>query len=114
MAKHNQIDLIEFPVKNAEELQATQAFFTNVFEWKYTNWGADYADTPDSGASSGINADGGSTMPLTVIYTEDLERTKKLVVANGGTIIVDTYEFPGGRRFHFTEPSGNELAVWSE
>jgi predicted enzyme related to lactoylglutathione lyase len=114
MATHNQIDLIEFPVKSAEQLTQTKEFFTHVFGWKYTDWGKDYSDTTESGASSGVNADGGSSMPLTVIYTDDLEKTKELVVKNGGTIILDTYEFPGGRRFHFTEPNGNELAVWSK
>lgn len=113
-AKHNQIDLIEFPVESAEKLSQTQAFFTNVFGWKYTNWGDSYADTAGSGASSGINSDGTSSMPLTVVYSEDLEKTKELVVQHGGTVIVDTYDFPGGRRFHFTEPNGNELAVWSQ
>lgn len=114
MPPHNQIDLIEFPVTSVAELKQTKEFFSNVFNWKYTDWGDDYADTTDSGASSGVNADGGATMPLTVIYSEDLEKTKELVVKNGGKIIVDTYSFPGGRRFHFTEPNGNELAVWSE
>lgn len=114
MATHNHIDLIEFPVQSAEQLKQTKEFFTNVFAWKYTDWGQDYSDTADSGANSGINADGGSTMPLTVIYSSDLEKTKELVTQNGGKIVVDTYAFPGGRRFHFTEPNGNELAVWSE
>jgi uncharacterized protein len=114
MAIHNHIDLIEFPVKSADELKRTRDFFNTVFHWNYTDWGDDYSDTTDSGASSGVNADGGATMPLTVIYTDSLEETKELVIQNGGTIIVDTYSFPGGRRFHFTEPSGNELAVWSK
>jgi len=114
MAKHNEIDLIEFPVKSPEELKQTRDFFRNVFDWKYTDWGDDYSDTTDSGASSGVNADGGASMPLTVIYSDNLEKIKALVVKNGGKIIVDTYSFPGGKRFHFTEPNGNELAVWSE
>lgn len=114
MTEHNKIDLIEFPVKSVTKLKQTKDFFTNVFDWKYTDWGDDYSDTSDSGANSGVNADGGATMPLTVIYSDDLEKTKDLVVKNGGKIIVDTYEFPGGKRFHFTEPSGNELAVWSK
>jgi len=114
MAEHNKIDLIEFPVKSAEQLAQTKQFFSTVFEWNYKDWGPEYSDTTDSGANSGINADGGSSMPLTVIYSSDLEKTKELVVQNGGKIIVETYDFPGGRRFHFTEPSGNELAVWSE
>ena len=114
MAIHNQIDLIEFPVKSGEQLKQTKEFFTNVFGWKYNDWGEDYSDTTESGASSGINADGGSSMPLTVVYSADLEKTKQLVLQNGGKIIVDTYSFPGGKRFHFIEPSGNELAVWSQ
>ena len=114
MATNNQIDLIEFPVKSAEELQTTREFFTNVFGWKYNEWGDDYTDTTDSGAASGVNADGSATMPLTVIYADDLDATKEKVVQSGGKIIVDTYEFPGGKRFHFTEPNGNELAVWSK
>lgn len=114
MAKHNEIDLIEFPVKSVEELKQTKDFFSNVFDWKYADWGNEYSDTTDSGTSNGVNADGGATMPLTVIYSDNLEKTKELVVKNGGKIIVDTYSFPGGRRFHFTEPSGNELAIWSK
>ena len=114
MATHNQIDLIEFPVKSAKQLKQTKEFFSNVFEWKYNDWGGDYVDTADSGANSGVNADGSATMPLTVIYSADLDKTKELIIKNGGKIIVDTYSFPGGRRFHFTEPNGNELAVWSE
>jgi uncharacterized protein len=114
MAQHNQIDLIEFPVKSGAQLKQTKNFFANVFDWHYTDWGDDYSDTTDSGANSGINSDHGSSMPLTVIYTEDLEATKQKILENGGKIIVDTYEFPGGRRFHFTEPSGNELAVWAK
>jgi len=114
MTQHNHIDLIEFPVKSAEQLKQTKDFFSGVFGWKYTDWGEDYSDTTESGTSSGVNADGSSSMPLTVIYSEDLEKTKELVVQNGGKIIVETYDFPGGRRFHFTEPNGNELAVWSK
>ena len=114
MATHNQIDLIEFPVNSSDELKQTQSFFSTVFDWTYTEWGESYSDTTDSGASSGVNSDGTSSMPLTVIYSEDLEKTKQLVIENGGKVIVETYEFPGGRRFHFTEPNGNELAVWSK
>lgn len=114
MAQHNQIDLIEFPVGSPEALKQTTTFFSRVFGWKYTDWGSDYNDTTDSGVSSGVNADKGSSMPLTVIYSSNLEETKEKVIEAGGKIIVDVYEFPGGRRFHFTEPNGSELAVWSE
>jgi hypothetical protein len=114
MTTHNHIDLIEFPAKSTEDLARTKNFFTKVFDWHYTDWSETYSDTTDSGTSSGINSDQGQSMPLTVIYSKDLEATKEKVIQNGGTIILDTYSFPGGRRFHFTEPSGNELAVWSE
>lgn len=64
---------------------------------------------------SGINsAEGESVMTLAVIYTKDLEATKEKIIAEGGVIIRDTYTFPGGRRFHFIDPAGNQLAVWSE
>ncbi len=114
MAVHNQIDLIEFPVRSGEQLRQTRDFFSIVFGWSYKNWGDEYSDTSGSGLNSGINGDSVSATPLTVIYSADLEKTKELVRQNGGKIIVDTYEFPGGRRFHFTEPNGNELAVWSQ
>ena len=114
MSKHNQIELIEFPVKSPEQLKQTRYFFSTVFEWKYTDWGETYSDTTESGTSSGVNADKSASMPLTVIYSSDLEKTKELVVKNGGKVITEIYSFPGGRRFHFTEPNGNELAVWSE
>jgi len=114
MPQNNQITLLELPLKSATDLQKTKTFLTNVFNWTYTDYGDEYSDTTDSGTAFGLNATNSSTMPLTVIYSEDLEKTKELVIQNGGTIIVDTYSFPGGRRFHFTEPSGNELAVWSE
>ena len=114
MSKHNQIELIEFPVKSPEQLKHTRDFFSTVFEWKYMDWGETYSDTTESGTSSGVNADKSASMPLTVIYSSDLEKTKELVVKNGGKVITEIYSFPGGRRFHFTEPTGNELAVWSE
>lgn len=114
MTQHHHIDLIEFPVQSAAQLAQTRDFFSQVFGWQYKDWGDTYSDTTESGTSSGVNGDGTSTMPLTVIYSDDLEKTKELVVQNGGKIIVDTYDFPGGRRFHFTEPNGNELAVWSK
>lgn len=114
MTKHHHIDLIEFPVDSPEKLQQTKQFFAEVFSWTYTDWAESYSDTTESGVSSGVNSDKSSSMPLTVIYSDDLEKTKDLVIKNGGTVIVDTYSFPGGRRFHFTEPNGNELAVWSK
>ena len=59
-------------------------------------------------------AEVGSGGPLVVLFARDLEELKSLVQENGGQIVRETFEFPGGRRFHFTDPSGNELAVWSD
>jgi uncharacterized protein len=115
MSKDNQIDLIEFPAKDAEELQTVTQFFSTVFGWQYKDWGGIYSDTPDSGLQSGVIATPDRpAAPLTVVYAKDLEATKENIVTAGGTIVRDTYPFPGGRRFHFTDPAGNELAVWSE
>lgn len=114
MSKNNQIDLIEFPAASAKELRTAKAFFSDVFGWSFKNWGDEYVDTEDSGVATGINAADPPTGPLTVIYAENLESTKHKIVEAGGTITKDTFSFPGGRRFHFKDPAGNELAVWSE
>lgn len=116
MPKPNTIDLIEFPTKDPEELNKVTAFFGQVFNWQFKDWGDGYKDTQDGGLAAGFNGTPANkqTMPLTVIYTDDLDAVKAKVVQAGGTIIIDTYAFPGGRRFHFADPAGNELAVWSE
>lgn len=115
MDKNNHIDLIEFPAKDAKELKTITEFFSVAFGWNYKDWGDVYSDTPDSGLTSGVIAtDDRPTMPLAVIYAKDLETTKTNIIKAGGKITRDTYPFSGGRRFHFTDPAGNELAVWSE
>lgn len=116
MAQFNHIDLIEFPAKSIEGLKASKQFFSDVFDWGFQEWGDDYVDTKDSGVSSGIIADSQaqSRTPLTVVYVEDLEVARKKVIAAGGIVTKEIFSFPGGRRFHFEEPSGNELAAWSE
>lgn len=114
--KHNQVSLIEFPANTPEELKVTTDFYTAVFDWQYKDWGGVYSDTPDSGMMTGVNAaeQGRPTMPLTVIYVTDLAEKQDMIRKAGGKITLDTYEFPGGKRFHFMDPAGNELAVWSE
>lgn len=116
MSKHNKIDLIEFPVNSPEELKTLTAFFSKVFGWTFKDYGPTYSDTQDSGVTFGINGSDNEkqTMPLTVLYAENLEETKQNVIDAGGKIIADIYSFPGGRRFHFTDPIGTELAVWSK
>jgi len=116
MPTHNQIDLIEFPAADAETLTASRRFYEAVFGWTFTDYG-EYLDTPDSGVVAGFNAVTDAhhqKMPLAVLYVSDLEAARATVEASGGTIVHEIYGFPGGRRFHFADPAGNELAVWSE
>jgi predicted enzyme related to lactoylglutathione lyase len=109
-------DFIEFPVKSVSDLEKTKSFYSSVFKWSYKDWGDDYSDTKDSGLGSGLNSDSThkSKYPLAVIYEENIEMSKESVVSAGGIITRDIFSFPGGRRFHFTDPAGNELAVWSD
>jgi len=110
---NNRIDYIEFP---ATDIAATKKFYTAAFGWKFTDYGPDYASFEDGRMSGGfakvqtISRNG----TIVVLYASDLEKTQATVVKNGGKITKPPFEFPGGRRFHFADPNGNELAVWSE
>jgi predicted enzyme related to lactoylglutathione lyase len=115
MSEHNRIDLIELPARPAD-LAAARAFYESALGWSFTDYG-EYLDTPDSGTTFAINAVPDAQqqrMPLTVLYAEDLDAARRHVIDAGGTIVHDVYAFPGGRRFHFADPAGNELAIWSE
>ncbi|GGY32560.1 glyoxalase [Bacterioplanes sanyensis] len=110
------INYIEFPAHN---LEATQAFFEQVFGWQFQAYGPDYIAFGHSGTPGGFyRSDNTSRMAngaaLVVIQVDDLEAKLAEVKAAGGDICQDIFSFPGGRRFHFIEPSGNELSVWSE
>ena len=110
---NNRIDYIEFP---ATDIAATKKFYTAVFGWKLTDYGPDYVSFEDGRMSGGFAkvesiARNGT---IVVIYASDLEKTQVTVIKNGGIITKAPFTFPGGRRFHFTDPNGNELAVWSE
>tara|TARA_R110000868_G_scaffold64985_3_gene195005 strand:- start:3888 stop:4238 length:351 start_codon:yes stop_codon:yes gene_type:complete len=113
--ENNTINYIEFPlVKNAE----TKAFYGTVFGWVFTDWGPDYISFAGAGIDGGFNGVDGvaAAAPgiLVVLYAADLDATLAAVAAAGGEIIKPVYTFPGGRRFHFRDPNGSELAVWSE
>jgi predicted enzyme related to lactoylglutathione lyase len=112
----NCFDFIEFPAKTIDDLKKAKAFYQDIFGWSYKDWGEDYSDTTDSGLGSGINADPShrSRHPLAVIYAADLEAVRTKVLSGKGKITRDIFSFPGGRRFNFLDPSGNELAVWSD
>lgn len=116
MDKHEKIDYVEFPASNIE---STRDFFSRVFGWSFQDYGPDYSSFSNSGIAGGFyraelkaRIENGSA--LIVLFSKDLEGTFSKVVDAGGVIVKEIFSFPGGRRFHFTEPSGNEFAVWSE
>jgi predicted enzyme related to lactoylglutathione lyase len=100
-------------------LSATKRFFQETFGWTFVDYGPDYAAFAGQGLDGGffkseLAARTHEGSALIVFYSEDLEATLTKVVAAGAEIIKPIFSFPGGRRFHFAEPSGNEFAVWSE
>jgi predicted enzyme related to lactoylglutathione lyase len=116
MTKHNKINYIEIPTKN---MAATKTFFTEVFAWPFVDYGPDYCSFSGQGVDGGffksdlvVSTNNGS--PLIVLYSKGLELTQENIEQAGGKIIKPIFSFPGGRRFHFTDPNGNEFAVWSE
>ncbi|WP_306118593.1 MULTISPECIES: VOC family protein [unclassified Roseitalea] len=94
-------------------LEQTQAFLADAFGWSYVDYGDDYKDVQGSGIGGGLER-GELRPPLVVLQTDDLEGALRAVIDAGGTITQPIFGFPGGRRFQFTEPGGNELAVFSE
>jgi predicted enzyme related to lactoylglutathione lyase len=112
----NHIDYIEFPAANAAAVQQFKAFYAAAFGWAFQDYGPDYADTRSAGVGAGVNgdADHQTQKPLVVIYSTDLSATQAKVQAAGGVITREIFAFPGGQRFHYRDPAGNELAVWSD
>ena len=110
---NGRIDYIEFP---ATDIAKTKAFYQQVFGWKFTDYGPDYTSFEDGRLAGGFTTEGKVVPagPLVVLYASDLAATENKVRAAGGVIVKNAFPFPGGRRFHFTDPSGNQLAVWSE
>lgn len=115
MGKHLKIDYVEFP---STDFARTKAFFSEVFGWGFVDYGTKYAAITDAGLDGGFYLSDRSSRTetgaaLIVFYSDALEETRDRVVGAGGSIVEDIFEFPGGRRFHFTEPSGSEFAVWT-
>lgn len=111
---HHRIDYIELTVS---DMPTAQRFYREAFGWEFTDYGPDYAGIKSGdGEMGGMRSDAAVKTggPLVILYSGDLEASVEQVKAAGGTISTAPFEFPGGRRFHFTDPSGNELAVWSE
>ena len=98
----------------ATDLAAMKQFYGSAFGWRFTDYGPTYAAFAESGLDGGIQAEEGGKPPLIILYADDLEAMLARIKAAGGTISREIFSFPGGRRFHFRDPSGNELAVWSE
>ncbi len=116
MDKHEKINYVEFPSRNIE---TTKAFFTEVFDWTFVDYGPEYSSFSNSGIDGGffkseLIATTKNGSALMVFYSKKLEDTQSKIVNTGGSIIKPIFPFPGGRRFHFTDPNGNEYAVWSD
>jgi predicted enzyme related to lactoylglutathione lyase len=113
--KNSSINYIEFPLT---KIDATKVFYNKVFNWVLTDWGPNYISFDGAGVEGGFNGfdDAQVSGPgvLVVLYAENLSQKAKEVTDAGGDIIKPIYDFPGGKRFHFLDPNGNELAVWSE
>lgn len=109
---HHKINYIEFGAKN---IPALKEFYGQAFHWTFKEYGPDYLEFNDGAMTGGFNKEAAvGKGSLVILYSDALEETRKSVQEAGGTISQDIYAFPGGRRFHFTDPDGNELAVWSE
>lgn len=113
--RQHQIDYVEFA---AYDLAGTEHFFSQCFDWQFTHYGEDYMDSNSGGLMLGFyraklksqQAQGGAMVAL---YTHDIKASQTLVESAGGNITKEIFSFPGGCRFQFTEPSGNEFAIWS-
>jgi uncharacterized protein len=104
------IAYLELP---AQQLVASKTFYVKLFGWTFQDYGPTYAAFSDSGTDGGLNADPAERTgaPLPVIESQNLEDTEQSILKAGGKITLPIFSFPGGRRFHFTDPAGNELAV---
>ncbi len=111
---HHSIDYIEFSVT---DMDASKRFYEEAFGWQFNDYGPDYAGIQKPGGEAGgfrLEPEVAPGGPLVILYSNGLDATLDRVRAAGGRITAEPFAFPGGRRFHFLDPSGNELAVWSE
>jgi len=116
MSIHGKIDYLEFP---STDMVASKRFFAAAFDWSFEDYGADYVAFNNAGVAGGfyrsdkaVSTANGSA--LIVFFSDKLEATEEAVRQAGGTLVKPIFDFPGGRRFHFTEPGGSEFAVWSK
>ena len=116
MLEHEKINYVEFPAK---DITATKAFFTAAFGWSFEDYGPDYTAFSNEGIDGGffkanLNSSTENGSALIIFYSKELVQTQTKIENAGGTIIKPIFSFPGGQRFHFTDPNGNEFAVWSD
>ncbi len=116
MNEHEKINYIEFPT---QDIEVTKAFFKTVFDWSFEDYGPDYIAFSNAGLEGGfykseLNVSTEKGSALIIFYSSALEKTQSKIVEAGGEIIRPIFSFPGGRRFHFSDPNGNEYAVWSD
>ena len=116
MSVHHAIDYIEFSVVDMEK---AKTFYSRAFGWSFTDYGPGYVGiqrVQEEGEAGGLSlvAEVETGGPLIVLYSSDLSASLKSVGEAGGEVTKDIFEFPGGRRFEFIDPSGNALAVWSD
>lgn len=108
------IDYIEFPAVDFDKIKA---FYGEVFGWKFQDWGPSYISFEDGRMEGGFakveSMPEGEGGPLVILYAKDIEAVQAVVEANGGEITEPIFAFPGGRRFHFADPDGNVLGVWT-
>lgn len=116
MSAKNQDRQINYIELNVADIGRAKDFYGRAFDWSFTDYGPDYCEFTDGHMKGGftttspVTASGG---PLVILYADDLDQTQTRLAAAGARIIKSIFAFPGGRRFHFTDPDGYELAVWS-
>lgn len=116
MKEHEKINYLELPAK---DINAAKQFFTTVFNWSFVDYGPEYSVFSGAGVDGGfftsdLVSSSSTGSALIVFYSNSLKETEKKIEDGGGNIITPVFTFPGGRRFHFADPNGNEYAVWSE
>lgn len=116
MNEHEKINYVEFP---ARDIEKAKVFFSDAFGWEFEDYGPEYSAFSNQGLDGGffksdqcVSTENGSA--LIVLFSNDIESTQSKVEYAGGKVIKPIFSFPGGRRFHFEDPNGNEYAVWAE
>ena len=113
---HHTINYIQF---STTDVQRTKQFYAAVFGWSFKDWGPDYVSFHGAGIDGGFaktdpHGEQAKSAPIVVLYSTDLKATEAAIIAAGGAVVVPAFEFPGGRRFHFSDGAGNLLGVWSK